>query len=177
MKKILSVSAIVLTALSVILGLGSVSARAAKSAHAAAGVCSADIQLPQNKEELSRFDVEHALRQLFARASQTPAKINSRQAGNDIIAANVYLPGGKLFWSVRIDTAEARVISSHYHLATVGFGAPKNYSGSTGLDREISDTRRLRRHMLGDGQPWGDWVAGIKSTCADDYHNGAPEIL
>jgi len=172
MNKMLSVSVIVL------IGLGVIAAFVPASAHAAtAGVCSSDIQLPQNKEELSRFDVEHALRQLFARAGQTPAKIESRDAGEDIISAGVYLASGKLFWSVRIDSAEARVISSRYHLATVGFGAPKNYSGGAGLRREISDTMRLRRHMLGDGKPWGDWVAGIKSTCADDYRNGVPEML
>lgn len=171
MKNILSISVVVLTALGVFSAFGPA------SAHAAAGVCSADIQLPQNKEELSRFDVEHALRQLFARAGQTPAKIESRRAGEDIIAASVYLTGGQLFWSVRVDADEARVISSRYHLANVGFGAPKTHVGGAGLSREISDTKRLRRHMLGDGQPWGDWVAAVKSTCADDYRNGAPEML
>ena len=175
--KFLSVSAILFTALGVVLALGYASARAADPHRAAAGVCSNHIQLPQNKEELSRSDVEHALRQLFARAGQMPAKIESRHAGEDIIAAGVYLPGRKLFWSVRIDSAEARVISSRYHLATAGFDAPNTYSGGAGLRREISDTIRLRRHMLGDAQPWGDWVAGIKSTCADDYRNGASEIL
>jgi hypothetical protein len=177
MKNILSVSVIVLTALGAILALGAVSVRAANPAHAAAGVCSADIRLPQNKEELSRFDVEHALRQLFARAGQTPTRIESRHAGEDIIAASVYLADGKRFWTVRIDSAEARVISSRYHLKAVGFGNPKKYSRGAGLRREISDTMRLRRHMLGDGQPWGDWVGSIKSTCADDYRNGAPEML
>jgi hypothetical protein len=177
MKKILSVSVIVITALGAILVLAPASARAANPVHAAIGVCSANIQLPQNKEELSRFDVEHALRQLFARSGQTLARIESRDSGEDIIAASVYLADGKRFWTVRIDSAEARVISSRYHLATVGFDAPKKYSRGTGLRREISDTMRLRRHMLGDSQPWGEWIAAIKSTCANDYQNGVPEIL
>ena len=125
----------------------------------------------------SRFDVEHALRQHFTRAGYPRARIESRHAGEDVIAASVYLKAGKLFWSVRVDAAEARIISSFYHLGPAGFGVSENASKGHGLKREISDTQRLRRHMMGDGQPWGDWVAGIKATCAGDYRNGAPEIL
>jgi len=114
MNKMLSVSVIVL------IGLGVIAAFVPASAHAAtAGVCSADIQLPQNKEELSRFDVEHALRQLFARAGQTPAKIESRHAGEDIIAASVYLASGKLFWSIAPRRALFQAVITWQPLASV----------------------------------------------------------
>ena len=179
MKKYPMLSLVALTALNFILlfGAASVSAAETRTVHRLAAVCTTDIQFPQNKEELSRFDVEHALRQHFTRAGYPRARIESRHAGEDVIAASVYLKAGKLFWSVRVDAAEARIISSFYHLGPAGFGVSENASKGHGLKREISDTQRLRRHMMGDGQPWGDWVAGIKATCAGDYRNGAPEIL
>jgi hypothetical protein len=126
---------------------------------------------------LSRFDVAHALRQHFTRTGHPLVRIVSRPAGDDIIAASVYLKDGKLFWTFRVDAAEARMISSRYHLGPVGFGASARAPMAPGLKRQISDTKRSRRHMLGDGQPWGDWVACIETTCADDYRNGAPEIF
>ncbi|MAF49316.1 MAG: hypothetical protein QF449_14010 [Alphaproteobacteria bacterium] len=184
MKKYLTLSIIALTVLNLVTFPGTSSARAAETENARhlAGVCGADIQFPQNKEELSKFDVEHALRQHFTRAGVSLARVESSRAGEDVITARVYLKDGPLFWSVRVDAAEARIIASRYHLRPVGFGAggfgaAGGLSGVHGLKREISDTQRLRRHMLGDGQPWGDWVAGIKSTCADDYRHGAPEIF
>ena len=163
MKKYLMLSMAVLTALNVLMLFGATSARAAETRPvSAAAVCSLDIP---------------ALRQHFTRTGHPLARIESRHAGEDVIAASVYLKDGKLFWSVRVDAAEARIISSLYHLGPAGFGVSIKVSKGHGLKREISDTQRLRRHMMGDGQPWGDWVAGIKATCADDYRNGAPEIL
>jgi len=43
--------------------------------------------------------------------------------------------------------------------------------------REIAGTKRLSRCMLGDGQARVVWLGNVHTVYADDYKNGAPEIL
>ncbi|NQV57901.1 MAG: hypothetical protein HQ503_18710 [Rhodospirillales bacterium] len=138
--------------------------------------CTGPIHFPQNKEELSRFDVEQAFAKHFTRDTSIPVRVDTSYENNDIIHAHVYVGDGPAQWTFRVDAVDARIVTGAYHPPAVGFTSHDDGDRGASNLNTVSATARLRRHMLGDGLPWADWAAGLEIPCQDDYRFGGPDI-
>ena len=134
--------------------------------------CTARIEFPDGKEELSLQDVRHAVAVHLQRIGLVQLKPTYAEGDDGLIVVDLRSPKGVLLRRLEIDRANAEVISNQAFRRSVLTAAAGH---SKQLDTETDYQRRLRRHMLGDGKSWGAWI-GEKGGCADDYEFGAPDI-
>jgi len=86
-----------------------------------------------------------------------------------------------LLRQIKVDAANAAIIERRNYGWAVGFEAPLVGVAETANDefmQRVKYSRQLRRHMLGDGKAWANWLGnGAKSfSCRDDYRFGGPEM-
>ncbi|MBT3915565.1 MAG: hypothetical protein HOF23_04275 [Rhodospirillaceae bacterium] len=142
--------------------------------------CGSQIQFPQNKEELTLADVKRAVEIQLQRIGAENRDVQVELSDEDIITANI-THRGRLLRQIKVDAANAAIIERRNYGRPVGFDAPLVGVAGTANDefmQRVKYTRQLRRHMLGDGKTWGDWLGnGAKGfSCRDDYRFGGPEM-
>ncbi len=135
--------------------------------------CTAQIEFPDGKEELSLQDVRHAVTVHLQRIGLVQLRPTVRNGDEDgIVVVDLRSPKGDLLRRLEIDRPNAEVVSNQAFRRSVLMAAAGQ---SNQQEMETDYQQRLRRHMLGDGKAWGAWI-GEKGGCADDYEFGAPEI-
>ena len=137
-----------------------------------AEVCRVPIQFPQGKEELSRSDIRQSVRQHFVRMGVSAPKILVTDTEDETAAVQMKQSSGKTVFIFSVDKISGEIIDSRPSWADAAWKSePK-------LEAQIAYNERLRRHVLGDGKPWGNWVGVMNANllCASDYDDGGPDI-
>ncbi len=142
--------------------------------------CNSQIQLPQNKEELSLTDVKRAVEIHLLRIGAKNREVQVELNEDDIITANI-THRGRLLRQIKVDAANAAIIERRNYGRPVGFDAPVVRTSAIENDdfiQRVNYTRQLRRHMLGDGKAWANWLGNGPNgfACRDDYRFGGPEM-
>lgn len=134
--------------------------------------CRVPIRFPQGKEELSRSDIRLSVQQHFIRMGVSTPKILVTDTQDDTAAVQMKKTGGKTVFIFSVDKTSGEIIDSRPSWAGV------NWKSEPRLGAQIAYNERLRRHVLGDGKPWGNWVGAFNASllCASDYDNGGPDI-
>jgi len=140
--------------------------------------CVSQIQLPQDKEDLELNDVKQAVVSHLLRIGAVKHDVLVSWIDEDTIAADV-IHFGNLRRHIKIDAANATIIERMDYRKPVGFEKTTSRAAlalDNSIVKQVRYARQLRRHMLGDGKPWGEWVnVGAKSiNCLDDYRFGGP---
>lgn len=136
--------------------------------------CHSRITLPTGKEELTLFDVKHAIKQHLARTGAPKRQVKVTWDREEFIYVDIFDQRGKKLRRLIVDAAMAQIVINETYLQPVGF----TDEDETGLAADVAYRRKLRRHMLGDGKPWADWIINSASTggCFDDYRFGGPDL-
>jgi hypothetical protein len=143
--------------------------------------CDAELTFPEGKEELTLFDVEQSVKQFLLRIGSPERIIKVKWNDDEDVAVEIFDQLGKKRRHMIVDAATADIILTEGAHPPVGF-AGDVVSKTAKLElldpTEHSKYRHdLRRHMLGDGKSWADWVdSSVSNTCFDDYRFGAPEL-
>ena len=130
--------------------------------------CAVPIKFPQGKEELSLRDIRTAIYRYLIELGLEASTPDLRVTSDDTVVATIVGPSGGLSLMIEVDPATAQVIE---------FRA-RDTETREGLARQTAYNARLRRHVMGDGKPWGSWV-GAKNArvlCGNDYRPEAPVI-
>ena len=167
-----SLFTIAATGLGIAVALSSGQPASANGAHETS--CHSRITLPTEKEELTLFDVKHAVKQHLLRVGAPMRQVKVTWDREEFINVDIFDQQGKKRRRLVVDAAMAQIVLNEMYLQPVGF----TDEDETGLAAHVAYRRKLRRHMLGDGKPWADWITNSASTggCYDDYRFGAPDL-
>lgn len=134
--------------------------------------CRVPIQFPQGKEELSRSDIRLSVQQHFVRMGVSEPEILVTDTEDETAAVQMKKISGKTVFIFSVDKTSGQIIDARPSWA----GA--SWKSEPKLEAQIAYNERLRRHVLGDGKPWGNWVGVFNANllCASDYDDGGPDI-
>ncbi len=123
-------------------------------------------------------DVKHAVKIHLLRIGVENREAQVALAGEDVNLVSIS-HRGRLLRQIKVDAANAVIIERRNYGRPVGFDAPVVRTAATKDDefvQRVRYTRQLRRHMLGDGKDWADWLGnGAQGfACWDDYRFGCP---
>jgi hypothetical protein len=140
--------------------------------------CTSQIQLPQDKEDLELNDVKQAVVSHLLRIGAVKHEVLVSWIDEDTIAADI-IHFGKLRRQIKVDAANATIIERMDYRKPVGFKKATlrtSLALNNSIVKKARYARQLRRHMLGDGKAWAEWVnADAKGiSCRDDYRFGGP---
>ncbi|GEM_PF-2122470 len=139
--------------------------------------CAGAPELPSGKEELTTFDVRTAIEQHLARAGIEGASIELTVTDDHTYHVHI-ADAGQAPVEMEVDPASARVVAiSGFEDPTGGFATASGDDASP-PDQENDYRQQLRRHMLGDGSGWANWVGMFdkQPDCGGDYSAGGPNI-
>ncbi len=142
--------------------------------------CNSQIELPQNKEELTLNDVKRAVEIQLLRIGANERDVQVERTGEDFITAKI-THRGRILRQLKVDAANAAIIERRNYGRAVGFDAPIMRVPAGEADefmQRVRFSRQLRRHMLGDGKAWATWLGNeVRGfSCRDDYRFGGPEM-
>ncbi len=141
--------------------------------------CTSQIQLPQNKEELELGDVTRAIQNHLLRIGAKEHEVWVDWYADDVVEAEITLHG-KLLRHIKVDVVNAEIIERMDYRKRVGFeklNVAMAPAPESKFSQQMKYSRQLRRHMLGDGQTWAEWLGkNGRAPCLNDYRFGGPEM-
>lgn len=142
--------------------------------------CTSQIQLPQDKEDLSLNDVKHAVKSHLLRIGAEKHEVRVSWYDEEIITVNIS-HNGHVLRRLKVDAANAEIVERKNYRRAVGFEAPQvalKVAHDNQFVQKVRYSRQLRRHMLGDGKSWASWIGARKAgfSCLDDYRFGGPRM-
>jgi len=140
-----------------------------------ANVCVAEIAFPQGKDELSLSDVRRAVKNHLIKLDAPTQKFTVDWDTEDTISVRIVTPTGKVSRFFAVDAVTTQIVENISYRGAVGFSDQDNTRLAMATD-ESDYQKKLRRHMLGDGQSWGTFIGNARYGCQDDYSPSVPEI-
>ena len=139
--------------------------------------CISQIQIPEGKEELSGAEIRRAIELHLIRVGVRSPKLGIIRSSAETVSIRIAVPGTGGKFELEVDTATGQIVDTREEIAATTDVDTASATPPILRDRVVSRDR-LRRHIMGDGQPWGDWVGRLDADllCGDDYQRGGPQI-